>query len=165
MWCVNGRAMYVAIVLSAQDIIDIMAIIAPVRINCDRGCTLGHYFLAIGQYSEYLVSCLALPLKLGANYDLAMHANRSPMITTHTINDPFFTFFSFCVFCYLASCSVRSVMQKYLEKENEISFDKLFNQILGYLLFKDFCESMSDEPVPQLKFYEEVRIRDGTHSS
>lgn len=56
-------------------------------------------------------------------------------------------------------CSVRSVMQKYLEKENEISFDKLFNQILGYLLFKDFCESMSDEPVPQLKFYEEVRIR------
>lgn len=48
-------------------------------------------------------------------------------------------------------------MQKYLEKENEISFDKLFNQILGYLLFKDFCENMSDEPVPQLKFYEEVR--------
>lgn len=165
MWCVNGRAMYVAIVLSAQDIIDIMAIIAAVRINCDRGCTLGHYFLAIGQYSEYLVSCLALPLKLGANYDLAMHANRSPMITTHTINDPFSTFFSFCVFWYLPSCSVRSVMQKYLEKENEISFDKLFNQILGYLLFKDFCESMSDEPVPQLKFYEEVRIRDGTHSS
>lgn len=51
-------------------------------------------------------------------------------------------------------------MQKYLEKENEISFDKLFNQILGYLLFKDFCESMSDEPVPQLKFYEEVRMFD-----
>lgn len=47
-------------------------------------------------------------------------------------------------------------MQKYLEKENEIGFDKIFNQILGYLLFKDFCESMSDEPVPQLKFYEEV---------
>lgn len=28
-------------------------------------------------------------------------------------------------------CSVRSVMYKYLEKENEISFDKIFNQILG----------------------------------
>lgn len=27
--------------------------------------------------------------------------------------------------------SVRSVMYKYLEKENEISFDKIFNQILG----------------------------------
>lgn len=53
-------------------------------------------------------------------------------------------------------------MQKYLEKENEISFDKLFNQILGYLLFKDFCESMSDEPVPQLKFYEEVRRKTAT---
>lgn len=51
-------------------------------------------------------------------------------------------------------------MQKYLEKENEIGFDKLFNQILGYLLFKDFCESMSEEPVPQLKFYEEVRGTD-----
>lgn len=35
--------------------------------------------------------------------------------------------------------SVRSVMHKYLEKESEISFDKIFNQILGksaiYLLF------------------------------
>lgn len=49
-------------------------------------------------------------------------------------------------------------MQKYLEKENEISFDKIFNQILGYLLFKDFCENQSDEPVPQLKFYEEVSV-------
>lgn len=124
--------------------------------------------------------------------------------------------------------SVRSVMYKYLEKENEISFDKIFNQILGnfwfhfyfstnlkvnsayykmhsfssqeknilfslefirlqilfiysvkylkyafsvffstlfllllllylgYLLFKDFCENASEEPVPHLKFYEEV---------
>lgn len=82
-------------------------------------------------------------------------------------------------------------MYKYLEKENEISFDKIFNQILGklklkkkktistplqpddkhlisflfecltktlsgYLLFKDFCENASEEPVPHLKFYEEV---------
>lgn len=26
----------------------------------------------------------------------------------------------------------------------------------GYLLFKEFCEQTSEEPVPQLKFYEEV---------
>lgn len=26
----------------------------------------------------------------------------------------------------------------------------------GYLLFKDFCESIADEPIPQIKFYEEV---------
>jgi hypothetical protein len=26
----------------------------------------------------------------------------------------------------------------------------------GYLLFKDFCETLAEEPVPQLKFYEEV---------
>ncbi|KAG4078925.1 hypothetical protein HA402_010877 [Bradysia odoriphaga] len=58
--------------------------------------------------------------------------------------------------------SVRSVMQKYLEKENEISFDKIFNQILGYLLFKDFCENVSEEPVPHLKFYEEIKSYEKT---
>lgn len=36
-----------------------------------------------------------------------------------------------------------------------------FNRIIfffipGYLLFKDFCENVSEEPVPHLKFYEEV---------
>lgn len=29
--------------------------------------------------------------------------------------------------------------------------------LTGYLLFKDFCENTSEEPVPHLKFYEEVR--------
>lgn len=28
--------------------------------------------------------------------------------------------------------------------------------VSGYLLFKDFCENVSEEPVPQLRFYEEV---------
>ena len=31
-----------------------------------------------------------------------------------------------------------------------------FFVIAGYLLFKDFCENVYEEPVPQLKFYEEV---------
>ncbi|KAL8594436.1 Beta-adrenergic receptor kinase 2 [Nucella lapillus] len=68
--------------------------------------------------------------------------------------------------------SVRSIMHKHLTKVGEVTFDKIFNQKLGYLLFKDFCESIYDEPVPQLKFYEEIkkfekletdeeRIRDG----
>lgn len=48
-------------------------------------------------------------------------------------------------------------MHKYLEKKNEVNFDKIFNQTIGYILFKDFCENACDEPVPQLKFYEEVR--------
>ncbi|EAT41507.1 AAEL006878-PA [Aedes aegypti] len=55
-------------------------------------------------------------------------------------------------------------MHKYLEKENEVNFDKIFNQVLGYLLFRDFCDNVSDEPVPHLKFYEEVSsgsLRDG----
>ena len=28
--------------------------------------------------------------------------------------------------------------------------------IVGYLLFKDFCENVSEEPVPQMSFYDEV---------
>ncbi|KAK7474566.1 hypothetical protein BaRGS_00034211 [Batillaria attramentaria] len=51
--------------------------------------------------------------------------------------------------------SVRSIMHKHLTKVGEVTFDKIFNQKLGYLLFKDFCENVYDEPVPQLKFYEE----------
>jgi len=53
--------------------------------------------------------------------------------------------------------SVRSVMIKYLEKSGEINFDKIFNQRLGYLLFKDFCLNVVQEQVPQFKFYEEVK--------
>ena len=43
--------------------------------------------------------------------------------------------------------SVRSVMIKYLEKTGEINFDKIFNQRLGYLLFKDFCLNVANEQV------------------
>merc|ERR1711874_294235 len=38
----------------------------------------------------------------------------------------------------------------------EVNFDKIFNQKLGYLLYKEYCSSL-DEPVPQLKFYEEIK--------
>lgn len=75
---------------------------------------------------------------------------------------------------------MRSVTQKYLEKIGEVTFDKIFNQRLGkqeqshsvseavinsialhntgFLLFKQYCEDVSDEPVPQLAFYEEVNV-------
>ncbi|XP_046442093.1 G protein-coupled receptor kinase 1-like [Daphnia pulex] len=53
--------------------------------------------------------------------------------------------------------SVRSVTQKYLEKIGEVTFDKIFNQRLGFLLFKQYCEEISDEPIPQLGFYEEIK--------
>ncbi|CAD6241096.1 GSCOCG00009131001-RA-CDS [Cotesia congregata] len=53
--------------------------------------------------------------------------------------------------------SVRSVMHKHLEAKNDVNFDKIFNQMLGYLLFKEFCETVSEEPVPQLRFYEEIK--------
>uniref|UniRef100_A0A8C6XRU6 G protein-coupled receptor kinase n=1 Tax=Naja naja TaxID=35670 RepID=A0A8C6XRU6_NAJNA len=53
--------------------------------------------------------------------------------------------------------SIRSVMQKYLEERGELTFDKVFNQKIGLLLFRDFCQSDVDEGVPQLKFYEEIK--------
>ncbi|XP_049593497.1 beta-adrenergic receptor kinase 2 isoform X3 [Syngnathus scovelli] len=53
--------------------------------------------------------------------------------------------------------SIRSVMQKYLEERDELTFDKIFNQKIGFLLFKDFCTNEIDEAVPQLKFYEEIK--------
>ncbi|XP_064620029.1 G protein-coupled receptor kinase 3-like [Lineus longissimus] len=53
--------------------------------------------------------------------------------------------------------SVRSVMHKHLEKMGEVTFDKIFHQKLGFLLFKEYCSNMCEEPVPQLKFYEEIR--------
>jgi len=53
--------------------------------------------------------------------------------------------------------SVRSVTQKYLEKMDEVTFDKIFNQRLGFLLFKQYCEEISDEALPQLSFYEEIK--------
>ena len=57
----------------------------------------------------------------------------------------------------LCDPSVRSVMVKYLEKTGEITFDKIFNQRLGYLLFKEFCQNVLTEPLPQFKFYEEIK--------
>ncbi|XP_025195273.1 G protein-coupled receptor kinase 1 isoform X1 [Melanaphis sacchari] len=54
--------------------------------------------------------------------------------------------------------SVRSVMHKYLEKKEEVNFDKIFNQVLGYLLFKDFCEHLpEDEQIPEINFYDEIK--------
>uniref|UniRef100_A0A8C5KXV4 [beta-adrenergic-receptor] kinase n=1 Tax=Jaculus jaculus TaxID=51337 RepID=A0A8C5KXV4_JACJA len=57
----------------------------------------------------------------------------------------------------LFSFSIRSVMQKYLKERNEITFDKIFNQKIGFLLFKDFCLNEINEAVPQVKFYEEIK--------
>ncbi|XP_033229773.1 G protein-coupled receptor kinase 1 [Belonocnema kinseyi] len=52
---------------------------------------------------------------------------------------------------------VRSATHKHLEKKNEVNFDKIFNQMLGYLLFKEFCETAAEEPIPQLRFYEQIK--------
>ncbi|VDL18954.1 unnamed protein product [Hymenolepis diminuta] len=48
-------------------------------------------------------------------------------------------------------------MMKYMEKRGDINFDRIFNQKLGYLLFKDYCLNHHEEPVPQIRFYEEIK--------
>ncbi|XP_077016805.1 G protein-coupled receptor kinase 3 isoform X3 [Tamandua tetradactyla] len=48
-------------------------------------------------------------------------------------------------------------MQKYLQERHEITFDKIFSQKIGFLLFKDFCLNEINEAVPQVKFYEEIK--------
>ncbi|CAH8474983.1 Beta-adrenergic receptor kinase 2 [Schistosoma haematobium] len=53
--------------------------------------------------------------------------------------------------------SIRGIMTKYLEKNNQLTFDKIFNEKLGYLLFRDFVLNVSEEPVPQLTFYENIK--------
>ncbi|XP_034990608.1 beta-adrenergic receptor kinase 2 isoform X3 [Zootoca vivipara] len=53
--------------------------------------------------------------------------------------------------------SIRSVMQKYLEERGELTFDKIFSQKIGFLLFKELCQMNMEEGVPQLKFYEEIK--------
>lgn len=41
---------------------------------------------------------------------------------------------------YVFYFSVRSVMHKYLEKKNEVNFDKIFNQVLGNsIIFLFIC--------------------------
>ena len=61
-----------------------------------------------------------------------------------------------CVKIDSPNCSVRSIMQKYLEKTGDIRFEKIFNQRLGFLLLKDFAENVSETSCPQIKFYEAV---------
>uniref|UniRef100_A0A8C3FPK9 G protein-coupled receptor kinase n=1 Tax=Chrysemys picta bellii TaxID=8478 RepID=A0A8C3FPK9_CHRPI len=53
--------------------------------------------------------------------------------------------------------SIRSVMQKYLEDRGEVTFDKIFSQKIGYLLFRDFCLNQVEEAKPLVEFYEEIK--------
>jgi beta-adrenergic-receptor kinase len=53
--------------------------------------------------------------------------------------------------------SVRSVMHRNMERAGEVTFEHIFHEKLGYLLFKEYCEQLHGEPVPQLQFYEQIR--------
>ncbi|XP_069713450.1 beta-adrenergic receptor kinase 1 isoform X2 [Phaenicophaeus curvirostris] len=53
--------------------------------------------------------------------------------------------------------SIRSVMQKYLEDRGEVTFDKIFTQKIGYLLFRDFAYNQAEEAKALMEFYEEIK--------
>ncbi|XP_010222159.1 PREDICTED: beta-adrenergic receptor kinase 1-like [Tinamus guttatus] len=53
--------------------------------------------------------------------------------------------------------SIRSVMQKYLEDRGEVTFDKIFAQKIGYLLFRDFALNQAEEAKALMEFYEEIK--------
>ncbi|NWQ82456.1 ARBK1 kinase, partial [Columbina picui] len=53
--------------------------------------------------------------------------------------------------------SIRSVMQKYLDDRGEVTFDKIFTQKIGYLLFRDFAFNQAEEAKPLMEFYEEIK--------
>ncbi|GAB1602107.1 beta-adrenergic receptor kinase 2-like [Argonauta hians] len=53
--------------------------------------------------------------------------------------------------------SIRSVMHKHLLKNGLVTFDHVFDQRIGYLLFKDFCNNGSDVPIAEVNFYEEIK--------
>uniref|UniRef100_A0A8C3FPZ6 G protein-coupled receptor kinase n=1 Tax=Chrysemys picta bellii TaxID=8478 RepID=A0A8C3FPZ6_CHRPI len=59
--------------------------------------------------------------------------------------------------CAACLASIRSVMQKYLEDRGEVTFDKIFSQKIGYLLFRDFCLNQVEEAKPLVEFYEEIK--------
>uniref|UniRef100_A0A1I8HMG2 RGS domain-containing protein n=1 Tax=Macrostomum lignano TaxID=282301 RepID=A0A1I8HMG2_9PLAT len=53
--------------------------------------------------------------------------------------------------------SVRSVMLKHLTKNGEVTFEKIFNQRLGFLLLKEFVEQQLEDCAQVLAFYEEIK--------
>ncbi|XP_065663895.1 G protein-coupled receptor kinase 3 isoform X2 [Hydra vulgaris] len=57
----------------------------------------------------------------------------------------------------LPDASVYSVMHKYLTARDEVNFSAIFNQKIGFMLFKEFCLEQCEEPVPQINFYEAIK--------
>lgn len=53
--------------------------------------------------------------------------------------------------------SIRSVMHKHLLKSGVVTFDHIFDQRIGYQLFKDYCNNGSDVPIQEINFYEEIK--------
>jgi len=51
--------------------------------------------------------------------------------------------------------SIHCLMNKYLTERGLITFDYIFDQQIGYRLFKEYC-THSELPIPQLLFYEEI---------
>uniref|UniRef100_A0A1I8GCH6 G protein-coupled receptor kinase n=1 Tax=Macrostomum lignano TaxID=282301 RepID=A0A1I8GCH6_9PLAT len=53
--------------------------------------------------------------------------------------------------------SIRGIMMKHLTKMNEVTFEKIFNQKLGFLLLKEFIEQQYEDCAQVLAFFEEIK--------
>jgi len=53
--------------------------------------------------------------------------------------------------------SIRCLMNKFLSERNLLTFEEIFNQQIGYRLFKEFCME-TDSDIPQLTFYEQILV-------
>ncbi|XP_075252390.1 G protein-coupled receptor kinase 3-like [Convolutriloba macropyga] len=58
---------------------------------------------------------------------------------------------------------IRCVMHKYLTQRNEITFEKIFNQKIGFLLMKDFCSKNLELSLQRIEFYEDILNYQSTH--
>lgn len=60
--------------------------------------------------------------------------------------------------------SVRSVMWRHMSKTGDIAFDSIFDQQIGFKLFKDFCNESSGDAKKHMHFYEDIRLYTGLAS-
>lgn len=110
------------------------------------------------KYAALIVALQVLSFFLSLSVIRTLRPTSSALFLCKHFLNILFNFYPPFATIYWPYFSVRSIMQKYLEKTGEIKFEKIFNQKLGFLLLKDFAENIAENACPQIKFYEAVRF-------
>ena len=58
---------------------------------------------------------------------------------------------------------IRCVMHRYLQQRNEITFEKIFHQKIGFLLMKEYCSKHLELSTQRIEFYEDILNYQSTH--